>query len=1154
MTLRYSLILDADPTDLQQGAVKAATAIDQIDASVKQVTADAPAASTALMTIPGAADASTTALARATGAVTQHTAAVNLNRLQLLEATHIGREWITMLIAGQDPLTAMAVETGRISTFFSVGEGGFTGTLKSAGGAIAGLFTPVVAITSAFAAMAVGAGVAAYSWQKHEDDLKQSIHGVGRATGLTLGQLNDMADAASRRNNIPLGSAIDLTAGFANQGIAPQIISSLTDVSKRYATATRQGIGDVGQDLAQMFAEPTKGADDLQKKLGPLDAATLQLVSTMAREGDVLGAQQVLLRGLQTELQNTADKTDWFTRRWHNVEDIWDRSGRVISSAVAPSLDQKIAAAQQQLAAFTQQSQINQQSGQWMLGRKPGAKSEPDQLQQNISDQIIQLAQLQTQKQQEEQKAKAQATAAAAANASKLIQSITLGAVPDIATVRDLDTKIEGQRKALATPGGLAGSTVSTQQATQALDALTGARANFITTDARARAEEDLAIRSINARTVAEHAAIAAERERVSLSSGQAVSSAEAIKREAAAAAAVIAQANRGATDRLRGANDNNTNALLLPYQRQQSEIAQKYRDTLHNDTGAPDALAKDKAAMQAEIDALNKTSIEGPLRQSTQSLKEQASALHIQADTFGQSTEQIAAATKAQELINGYNQAGIPISDALRESIEAVAGAYGKMAGASEDLQRRQKEVSDAMDAVRGTFHDATSDFISDLRQSGDAGKALSNLLGKTADRATDAVLSNVSDQLFGKSGSTGQGAVGGSLTSWFSDLFGAKSTKTPTIPGLGGAGAIATATISAGTVIVNGTIAGGSGISIPGAAAGTGVTSVSLQPAGYSDLVNAASSKYGVNSNLDMAVLNQESRGDPTLVSKAGAQGLMQLMPGTARDLGVTSPFDPAQNIGGGTQYLSQMLGRYNGDVTRSLVGYNWGPGNADQWNGNMAALPGQTQDYVKNIAKSLGTTTDHLNDFNASVVGTGSSLGSLAGGFDDFGNLPIKASGAGGGGISALLGLGAKFVGSLFTPSQGGQAFSAAAANDLPLTPLSSGGFTGFGSDDTAAGVVHANEYVFSAPATRRLGVPFLEALRRGAKGYAGGGLVGPGSVVNVVPIYPRSMTQGAATSSPPQIVVQPVVYNNMAGAKVTTGSEDDGKGRPPPDHHD
>ncbi len=86
---------------------------------------------------------------------------------------------------------------------------------------------------------------------------------------------------------------------------------------------------------------------------------------------------------------------------------------------------------------------------------------------------------------------------------------------------------------------------------------------------------------------------------------------------------------------------------------------------------------------------------------------------------------------------------------------------------------------------------------------------------------------------------------------------------------------------------------------------------------------------------------------------VSPAGAQGLMQLMPKTAAEMGVTDPFDPRQNILGGCRYLSRLLDRYQGNLRLALAAYNWGMGNLEK---NPGALPRETRNYISQVENKL------------------------------------------------------------------------------------------------------------------------------------------------------------------------------------------------------
>jgi soluble lytic murein transglycosylase-like protein len=119
---------------------------------------------------------------------------------------------------------------------------------------------------------------------------------------------------------------------------------------------------------------------------------------------------------------------------------------------------------------------------------------------------------------------------------------------------------------------------------------------------------------------------------------------------------------------------------------------------------------------------------------------------------------------------------------------------------------------------------------------------------------------------------------------------------------------------------------------------------------PQALDGYIQIAALNHQVDPLLIMAVIKAESNFDSNAVSAKGAQGLMQLMPGTAKNLRVANPFDPSQNINGGTKYLRRLLDSYNGDIRLSLAAFNAGPGNVTP-SGMKVYIP-ETQEYVARV----------------------------------------------------------------------------------------------------------------------------------------------------------------------------------------------------------
>ncbi|ODN68547.1 Soluble lytic murein transglycosylase precursor [Methylobrevis pamukkalensis] len=320
--------------------------------------------------------------------------------------------------------------------------------------------------------------------------------------------------------------------------------------------------------------------------------------------------------------------------------------------------------------------------------------------------------------------------------------------------------------------------------------------------------------------------------------------------------------------------------------------------------------------------------------------------------------------------------EATVTEKNRIREIVTAIAEeeeARRRAADAEEETQRRLEELSeetkrrveDAWRESEGLTKDFFGGMLQDIRAGATGMDALTSAVDRFAARLLDLAIEDVFSALFDPEGKGGSKVLSG-----IAGLFSGKSTKTDAATASG---------------------------AVPGAAPVIPVARAALAPlAGdavraavpFPDSVErwrgdvaAAVAGTRVPTDVALAVMAQESRGNPNARSPVGAGGLMQLMPGTASDLGVGNVFDPAQNIVGGTRYLDQMMGRYDGNLQKSLVAYNWGPGNADKWGGDLSKLPAETQGYLDAVGERLGTTAEGLATFGQGLGDANDGLTRLA-----------------------------------------------------------------------------------------------------------------------------------------------------------------------------
>ena len=153
-------------------------------------------------------------------------------------------------------------------------------------------------------------------------------------------------------------------------------------------------------------------------------------------------------------------------------------------------------------------------------------------------------------------------------------------------------------------------------------------------------------------------------------------------------------------------------------------------------------------------------------------------------------------------------------------------------------------------------------------------------------------------------------------------------------------------------------------------GSKPGVNFRTLRLNTTAYRDEVRAAAREHGVDEAIVRAIIHAESAFNPNALSRVGAQGLMQLMPATARRFGVGNAFEPRQNINGGVKYLAWLLKRFKGDLTLAAAGYNAGEGAVDKYKGVPPYR--ETRHYVDRVAVLAERYRGELNPVAAAATG--------------------------------------------------------------------------------------------------------------------------------------------------------------------------------------
>ena len=534
-------------------------------------------------------DAMTASVTRSGAAVQQSS---GLARYELINLSRQAQDVAVSLAGGQSPFLVLMQQGSQVADIFTSSQHGPAAALRSLGAMIAPVvLSPLTILGTTLAAV----GVATHQLSEQQDALARSLNGVGRAAGLSVDGLRAAGLAGAQRSGMAGGTGIELAGTLAGTGrIGSEMIAPIIGSTKQYAHAFNMDIGDAGKELAGAFADPIKGAEQLNEKLGFLDARTKETIRSLQSQGDILGAQRAMWDAYDAAVKRTTDTTGFFAAAIEKAKGAWNDFVGFTGRVASPSIEQKIETLEAQLRAIGPGKTSSNWFGEFLYGDKSGERAEAQR----------QLAELRRQQAEEQAKAtrdRAQQEAnRRSLESDALIRQIT----PELGERQQLTDRKGLLERALGDPETVKKLSLNADEARGALSRVTVQLALFATPVQKIAEESGFAVRQIEARTFAERAAVAMEQSRL-----QVLRETGDIARAAATAEAarnkLIAEGNAAAADTLRQATDRANLAGMRPYERGLAEIEIRYRDQRRRDVpGAGDLAAQLPGMTAAETAA----------------------------------------------------------------------------------------------------------------------------------------------------------------------------------------------------------------------------------------------------------------------------------------------------------------------------------------------------------------------------------------------------------------------------------------------------------------------------------------------------------------------------------------------------------------------
>ncbi|WCK69930.1 phage tail length tape measure family protein [Agrobacterium tumefaciens] len=1058
-------------------------------------------------------------------------------------------------VSGGMPLPMIAAQQLPQIIQLYTGQGGMNSALKDfrvlAGGA-ARVITPLtVGIAGLTAAVATGA-IAYNGYLQSTKEVETAASGLGRAVAGSRTEMEAAAQAGASAAGISVSSARSMEAQFLRTGrIGSENFESLISISKDFGATMGITTAEAGSMLAEMFADPAKAADTLFQKYGLIDAATARHASNLAAQNRQSEAQAVLLKALPDQLANASEATTALGRAWEfvarNASNAFDNVGSFLDRRISgPTLEEQIAEAE------AAQKRLTSGFGFLDLLNPAGTAANAN---------AVRLEELREQKRRQDEAAAERKRVQEDAARSRAALAIAESSPAN--NSRQREQELRNQIGALRS--GRSASGVDDFQRGQidtAIEAKTRSLDALINRQQRSAELDRLDIQISNERNPLLRAELEARRTRLQLAEQEI--SAETITAEAARVrnrviGETIAAASLQASDMKAEAETRQRLNSLVASGAITSADANRM---LQEEVTLRPLIAAAAAAEGAEKERLNKTIAD--LKGGYAALAEEEKRASVMEYLRGQNDnlEQL----RLEKALIGENEAvrgrAIAMLDAEQKirsmglsTSSREAGQIREVAQEQAKLTREIEKQAEAWDTVRSAAESAIDGGIDKLID-GDFGGALESVAKDITGMFSELAIKNpIKNAMLGTDNAT-TSDVGG-LGGLISGLFGKKSSDPAALVSGAMGQSVGSMSVSAATVMINGSVVGGLGGASSGilGAANSNVTG-SVTSSGTA--VDLASSLVGSSETANRLDINSFlSKGGVDIdaaqtawcagfvnsaLKQIGVDGSGSLTANSFMNWG--SAVDPSKILRGDVLVQSRGL---SANQSGGHVGFATGQ---SRMTGGQLQLEMLSGNYKNSVGTGWVNATDiqarRATEALGSLAGASGTatqgLGALGAGFDQFGkNLSglfpaAPSAGGGGGGLSGFLG---NLWGNLTNGA--GTQWAGIASGAISGGLFSDGGWTGPGEAKDVAGVVHADEFVFSKKAVQKVGVGRLDAMHKGLlRGYETGGYT-TGSV------FPSAV--GTNSNAPSSGRNAPII-NNYGSSEVQYEEQADQHGNRQP----